>query len=350
MIPPETAAPPVGHDNCVIAPVRRMPQYIAPSSESLNYGETQLDDDAKTEPDVNDGVNENDMDANILAHAILNLPLPPSVVASIQVLGQRKRRNSDCREGISKMRARQRQKNADENQEDGTLRQMRQFNYLSRPSPYGSVTRRRKANAKEHERCGQSQPGTQCNANIQTSGVKLGNNVQPRSPFNSSNNSCHLSELQGIENIASQHSHSCSIPSPSLRRSREDDSNYDGPEKWFEKDESVKRARFRGSAEETEVSTKSPQLPLPRKRPPSLRRAFGFGSAGSGGLYRLINGDVQVRTNGVPATRRARYASSIPASRHLEEAQIEFEYRRVLSEKGDKTELAHISYALKTAG
>lgn len=352
----ETVAQPVDHDNSLTAPVRRMPQYSAPSAESLNGGETRLDDDTKTEPDddtktePDDGINENDVNADILFHAILNRPLPPSVVASIQVLNQRKRRNSDCREGISHVRARRRQMNTEEDQEDGsgTLRQRTRFNHSSRPSPYGSATWRRKGNIKGHEKRGDdplggthSQASAHSSTNFQAPGVKSGNHVQRRPPFNPSILSRHSSELQGKATSPSQPSRGCSTTtSSSPRRLREDDFSADASEVRSKRDGPVKRARFRGSAEEAGQSAQPlphPAQSIPHKRPPLLRRTFGFGSAGRGFHRPINNGGVQVRTDGAAATRRARYASSTPASGHPEAAWLN--YIRFLSERGSELNL-----------
>ncbi|KAG1823713.1 uncharacterized protein BJ212DRAFT_699423 [Suillus subaureus] len=135
----ETVVQPVGHVNDTITPVHRQPQYIAiaPSTPGItgrgsDGKKTQADDDTKTEPDddaktepdddaktePDDGINEKDVNAEVLAHAILDIPLPPAIVASVQLLGQQKRRNSCCREGITRMRAKRRQMNIQEGKED----------------------------------------------------------------------------------------------------------------------------------------------------------------------------------------------------------------------------------------
>lgn len=126
----ETIVQPAGYVNDAIAPVRHQPQYIAPSAANItgrysDEKETQAEDDTKTEPDddaktePDDGINEKDVNAEVTAHAILDIPLPPPIVACVQFLGQRKRRNSCCREGITRMRVKRRQMNTEESEEDG---------------------------------------------------------------------------------------------------------------------------------------------------------------------------------------------------------------------------------------
>ncbi|KAG0695306.1 hypothetical protein DFH29DRAFT_1005599 [Suillus ampliporus] len=213
----ETVVQPVGHDNDVTAPVRRQPQYIAPSAASItgkgpaardgkkahsdDDAKTEPDDDTKTEPDddaktePDDEINEKDVNADVLAHAILDIPLPPAVVASVQLLGQRKCRNSSCSAGITRMRVRRRQINTGENEKDGKggIRAQRtRFNRVFRPSPYGSVTPRRKGQVKRLEKGGDdslggphSEASMQSGAILQTSGVESGDNSQLRSPFKS---------------------------------------------------------------------------------------------------------------------------------------------------------------------
>jgi hypothetical protein len=330
----ETVVQPVGHDSTVTAPIRRMPQYIAPSAPSARDGvDTQADDDDDTKTEPDDCINENDVNADILAHAILNIPLPPSVVASVQVLSQRtqrKRSNSNCRDGIARMRARRRQLDAEKKQEDGngSLRGQRtRLNHSSRASPYGSVTRRQKGNAKTHERWGGNSLGNtqldasaQSDAKVQTSGVEVeaGNTVQSRAPFNSSIINRDPPKFRRTETTPSQPNQGRSTaPTSSLRRSREDNSQA---EEHSERGGSVKRTRFRGSAEETRESAQPSEHPAARKRPAFLRRAAGcFGSAGRGS--RPTNGGVQ-----------ARHASGAPAARHAEAARLQ----RVISARRDK--------------
>ncbi|OJA20239.1 hypothetical protein AZE42_02692 [Rhizopogon vesiculosus] len=329
----ETVVQPAGYDDNVTAPIPRMPQYIAPSAPRDDDAKTEPDDDTKTEPD--DGINENDVNADILAHAILNIPLPPSVVASVQVLSQRKRRNSNCREGISGMRARRRKMNAEENQEDdnGSLRGQRtRLHHSTRLSPYGSVTRRRKGNTKGHERWGDdpfggthSEASAQSSANFQTSRVESGNNAQSRSPFNPSNLNRDLSKLQGTGTGPSHlNQDSSTIPASSLRRLRGGaDASEERPQR-----EGSKQIRFRGSAEATRGSAQRPphsSQPMPAQRPLFLRRATGFGSAGRGS-HRPTNDGVHKRPDATAASRRARLASSTPAAKHdgLAEARRKF--------------------------
>ncbi|OAX38283.1 hypothetical protein K503DRAFT_866249 [Rhizopogon vinicolor AM-OR11-026] len=330
----ETVVQPAGYDNNVTAPIRHMPQYIAPSAPRDDDTKTEPDDDTKTEPD--DGINENDVNADILAHAILNIPLPPSVVASVQVLSQRKRRNSNCREGISGMRARRRKMNAEENQEDGSdsLRGQRtRLHHSSRLSPYGSVTRRRKGDTKGHERLGDdpfggthSEAGVQSSANFQTSRVESGNNAQSRSPFNPSNLNRDLSKLQGTGTGPSRlNQDSSTIPASSLRRLRGD---ADTSEERSQR-EGSKQTRFRGSAEVTRGSAQRlphSSQPMPAQRPLFLRRATGFGSAGRGS-HRPTNDGVHKRPDATAASRRARLASGTPAAKHDDLAEARRKFR-----------------------
>lgn len=137
----ETIVQPGGYVNDAIAPIRHQPQYIAPLAANItgrypDEKETQAADDTKTEPDddaktepgddaqtePDDGINEKGVNAEVLAHAILDIPLPPPIVASVQFLSQRKRRNSYCREGITRMCVKRRQMNTEENEASGDFR------------------------------------------------------------------------------------------------------------------------------------------------------------------------------------------------------------------------------------
>lgn len=134
----ETIVQPAGYVNNTIAPIRHQLQYIAPSAANITGGysnekgtqpadntkiepdgdaKTEPGDDAQTEPD--DGINEKDVNAEVLAHAILDIPLPPPIVASVQFLSRRKRRNSCCREGITRMCVKRRQVNSEESEQHG---------------------------------------------------------------------------------------------------------------------------------------------------------------------------------------------------------------------------------------
>ncbi|KAG1728452.1 hypothetical protein EDB19DRAFT_160620 [Suillus lakei] len=212
----ETIVQPVSHVNDTIVPVHRQPQFIA--GKGLDGKETRLDDDTKTEPDddaktepdddaktePDDGINEKDVNAEVLAHAILDIPLPPAIVASVQLLGQRKRRNSCCRAGIARMRAKRRQTNTEESEEYGNggigARRMRwsrglsdlqsesdnpvqRVKHLSRPLPHGSVPQRRKGHAKRHGRRDPSS-GLHSQADIPSSETfqTSGSPPQPKTP------------------------------------------------------------------------------------------------------------------------------------------------------------------------
>ncbi|KAG1788764.1 uncharacterized protein HD556DRAFT_845645 [Suillus plorans] len=206
----KTVVQPPGHFNDTITSVRRQPQYITPPAVSItgrcsdgketqtdidampepdDDTKTEPDDDAKTEPD--DGINEKDVNAEVLAHAILDIPLPPAIVASVQLLGQRKRRNSCCRKGITRMRVKRRQMTTEENEEGGNggIRAHRtRLNHLSRPSPYASVPWRRKGHSKGLRRWYCSS-GLHSQANVpsdeisQTSAVVSADNSLSCSPF-----------------------------------------------------------------------------------------------------------------------------------------------------------------------
>ncbi|KAG2757614.1 hypothetical protein P692DRAFT_20842844 [Suillus brevipes Sb2] len=141
----ETIVQPAGYVNDAIAPVRHQPQYIAPSAANItgrysDEKETQAEDDTKTEPgddaktEPDDGIDEKDVNAEVPAHAILDIPLPPPIVACVQFLGQRKRRNSCCREGITRMRVKRRQMNTEEGEEDGDGSE--QFNFKTCSESY----------------------------------------------------------------------------------------------------------------------------------------------------------------------------------------------------------------------
>ncbi|KAG2136708.1 hypothetical protein DEU56DRAFT_980868 [Suillus clintonianus] len=366
----QTVAQPVGHVNDTVAPVRRQPQYIAPSAASipgkgLGGKETQPDDDAKTEPDddaktepdddaktePDDGINEKDVNAEVLAHAILDIPLPPAVVASVQLLGQRKRRNSCCSEGITRMRAKRRQVDAEENKEDGkggTRVQRTRFNHLSRPSPYGSMPRRNKGHVKRHENSDSlsglhSQADIQSGETSQASGVEPGDTSLSRSPFNPSIRNS--SKLHGLDMTpAPDVQHNSTIPISSRPRLRDDDSHYDASDELHKKEGTVRRTRFiKSCVEKTRESAQPlppPANPIPdRKRPPTLRRAAGYGSAGrQHRAYHPTNGGVQVRTGKLDVMRRARLATSSSALRHAHPP-------RVVSDTLDKDPLYGFTFA-----
>ncbi|KAG1748399.1 uncharacterized protein EDB91DRAFT_1113808, partial [Suillus paluster] len=332
----ETVVQSVGHDNGATAPVHRQPQYIAPSARDSK--ETQPDDDAKTEPDddtktepdddaktePDDGIDEKDVNAEILAHAILDIPLPPAVVASVQLLGQRKRRNSCCSAGITRMRAKRRQMNTDENEEDGNggIRAQRtRFNHLSRPSPYGSMGRRRKGHVKTFEKWGDnplggphSEASVPSGAIVQTSGVEPADNSQSRSPFDPSiRNSSNLHGLdrttpaRGIQ----RHTSIPTSPTPSRRQLRDNDSHSKTSKELPDRERIVKQTRFKSCVEQIRESAQpSPPPANPtsdRRRPATLRRITGYGSAGrQHWVHHPTNGGVQVRTGKEDVTRPAR--------------------------------------------
>ena len=302
-----------------------MPQYIAPSAKDLT-GETPAadDDETKTEPD--DCINENEVNTAILAEALFNIPLTPSVVANIQVLEQRKRKKSNCTEGISHMRAKQRQMDAQLNHDTGPLGKQRARLNNSRSSPYGSVTRRHKGNARRYERWDDDhlrgiplEASAQSSVHFQRSGVESGNNAQSRSPLNPSIINRDPTPPQPDKERST-------IPTSSLRRLREDDPNTDDSEERSEREGPVKRARFRGSVEEETSNPAEPPArsaqPTPSKRPPLLRRAFGFGSAGRGGL-RPTDG-VHKRPDATAASRRIRSSGTSASKEDLANARRKF--------------------------
>jgi hypothetical protein len=267
------------------------------------------------------------MNAEVLAHTILDIALPPAIVASAQLLSQRKRRDSCCREGITRMRAKRRQMNTDEREEDGNdvIRAHRtRFNHLSRPSPYGSVPRRRKGHAKGHERWYPSD-GLHSQANApsgetsQTSGVESGNDSLLRSPFSLSIRSS--SKLHGLESTpakgAQRHT---TVPISSRRRLRDEDSHYNASGELRNKEGPLKHTRLKGRVERTRDFVQPPPLAnlIPnKKRPLALRRATGYGSAGrQHRAHHPTNGGVRMRTDKLDAMRRARLVESSPTSRH----------------------------------
>ncbi|KAG2363038.1 hypothetical protein BDR07DRAFT_1405465, partial [Suillus spraguei] len=80
-------------------------------------------------------MNEKNMDAGVLAYAILDIPLPPATVVSVQLLRQRKWRNSCCSEGITCICAKRRQMNVEGTRKTAMGTHWTWFNYLSRQSP-----------------------------------------------------------------------------------------------------------------------------------------------------------------------------------------------------------------------
>ncbi|KAG1847664.1 hypothetical protein DFJ58DRAFT_915162 [Suillus subalutaceus] len=335
----EIVVQPVGHVNDTITPVRRQPQSITSSAPRItgrgsDGKETQAGDDTKTEPDEDaksepdDEINEKDVNAEVLAHAILDIPLPPAIVASVQLLGQRKRRNSCCREGITRMRAKRRQMNIEESEEDGNggIRAHRmRSNHLSRPSPYGSVPWRRKGHAKGHERWYPSsglhfQASVPSGETSQTSAVESGDSFLSCSPFNLSiRNSSKVHELESTPAQSAQRH--TTVPTSSRRRLRDEDSHYNASGELRNKERPLKQTRFKGCVEQMRDFVQPPPPPanpIPdKKRPPALRRATGYGSAGRHlRAHHPTNGSVQVRTDKLDIMRRARLATSSPASRH----------------------------------
>lgn len=114
------------------------------------------------------------------------------------------------------------------------------------------------------------------------------------------------------------------IPISSLRRLREDDPNADGSEERSKREGPVKRARFRGSVEEETSNPAEPPArsahPTPSKRPPLLRRAFGFGSAGRGG-HRPTDAGVHKRPDATAASRRTRSSGTSASKQDLANAR-----------------------------
>lgn len=345
----KTIVQPPGHFDDTITSVRRQPQYITPPALNItgrcsdgketqtdidatpepdDDTKTEPDDDAKTEPD--DGINEKDVNAEVLAHAILDIPLPPAIVASVQLLGQRKRRNSCCCKGITRMRAKRRQMTTVENEEGGNggIRAHRtRLNHLSRPSPYASVPWRRKGYSKGLQRwyCSSdlrssdlhSQANVPSDEISQTSAVVSGDNSLSCSPFILSIRGS--SKLHGLESIPAQGvQRRTPVPTPSRRRSRDKDSHHNTSSELRNKERPLKQTRVKGGVGQTKDFTQPPANPIPdKKRPPVLRRATGYGSAGSRHrAHHSTNGDVQVRINKLDVMRRARLITISPTSRH----------------------------------
>ncbi|KAG1861257.1 hypothetical protein F4604DRAFT_1929847 [Suillus subluteus] len=321
----EIVVQPVGHVNDTITPVRRQPQSITSSAPRItgrgsDGKETQADDDTKTEPDEDaktepdDEINEKDVNAEVLAHAILGIRLPPAIVASVQLLGQRKRRNSCCREGITRMRAKRRQMNIEESEEDGNDRHLmdrcrggakvmqRDMGDGILRAAFTSRPAYRPVRPLRHQQLSQATASCRVPRSISLSAIQ--------------------SRVHELESTPAQSAQRhTTVPTSSQRRLRDEDSHYNVSGELRNKERPLKQTRFKGCVEQMRDFLQPPPPPanpIPdKKRPPALRRATGYGSAGRHlRAHHPTNGSVQVRTDKLDIMRRARLATSSPASRH----------------------------------